>query len=101
LRRNIRGGPRIKRTRLIKMNIPRDPHTTSNRIPTPIALMFSTVAQENTLNRLRSQFGAFTRSKKNIAQTSKKTKTGVIRWMSKKTLIWDATFKSRRGLNVG
>jgi hypothetical protein len=41
------------------------------------------------------EFSAFTRSKKNIAQTCKKAKTGVIRWMSKKALIWDVTFKSR------
>ena len=80
--------------RLIKSNVSRNPHTMSNRIPTMIALMFSTVSQENTLNRLRCQFSAFTRSKKNIAQTSKKVKIGVIRCMSTKALIWDATLKS-------
>jgi hypothetical protein len=56
--------------------------------------VLSTIAYENTLNRLRGQFSAFTRSKKNIAQTSKKAKTGVIRWMSTEALIRNATFKS-------
>jgi hypothetical protein len=87
LRRNIRGGSRIEGARLIKSNILRDPHTTSNWIPT-------TIAYEHTINRLRGQFSASTGSKKNIAQTSKKAKTGVIRWMFKKALIGDATFKS-------
>jgi hypothetical protein len=33
------------------------------------------------------------RSKNNIAQTSKKAKTRVIKWMSTEVLIWDATFE--------
>jgi hypothetical protein len=33
------------------------------------------------------------RSKKNIAHTSKKAKTTVIKWMSIEVLIWDATFE--------
>jgi len=94
LRKNIRGRPRIESMRLIKSNVSRNPHTMSNRIPTMIALVFSTVSQENTFNRLRCQFSAFTRSKRNIAQTSKKVKIGVIRCMSTKALIWDATLKS-------
>jgi hypothetical protein len=94
LRRNIRGGSRIEGARLIKSNVLRDPHTTSNQIPTTIALVLGTIAYEHTINRLRGQFSASTGSKKNIAQTSKKAKTGVIRWMFKKALIGDATFKS-------
>jgi len=57
--------------------------------------VFSTIAQENTLNRLRCQLSAFTRSKKDIAKTPKKAKTGVIWWLATEALIWDSALKSR------
>jgi hypothetical protein len=50
-------------TRLIKRDITRDAHPTTNRIPTPIALMLITVSKKNIVNRLSDQFGAFVRSK--------------------------------------
>jgi hypothetical protein len=64
-------GARIERTRLIKRDITRDAHPTTNRIPTPIALMLIIVSKKNTLYRLSGQFGAFTRGKENIANATK------------------------------
>jgi hypothetical protein len=57
----------------------RDAHPTTNRIPTPIALMLITVSKKNTLNRLSGQFGAFARGKENIAKVTKQMKHRVIR----------------------
>ena len=65
----------VVRTRLIKSHITRDAQATTNRVPTAIALVLITVAKENALNRLSSQFGAFSGGKKNIAHTSKHTKS--------------------------
>ena len=56
---------------------PQDPNT--------IALVLITVAKENTLNRLSSQFGAFSRGKKDISHTSKHTKGGVVRRATRDT----------------
>jgi hypothetical protein len=47
-----RGGARIEGTRLIKHDVTRDAHPTTNRVPTAIALMLITVAEKNTLNSL-------------------------------------------------
>jgi hypothetical protein len=57
-------------TRLIKSDIMRNAHPTTNGLPTPIALMLITVSKKHTLNRLHSQFGAFMRGKKNIENTT-------------------------------
>jgi hypothetical protein len=73
-----RGGARIEGTRLIKRDITRDAHPTTNRVPTAIALMLITIADKNTLNRLSGQFGAFTRREKNIANATKQTKSRVV-----------------------
>jgi hypothetical protein len=69
---------RIERMRLIKSDIMRDAHPTTNGVPTAIALMLITVSKKNTLNRLRGQFGAFARGKKNIANTTKQAKHRVV-----------------------
>jgi len=45
-------GTRIVRPGLIKGDIPRNPHPTSNRVIAAITLMFHTVPKENTLNGL-------------------------------------------------
>ena len=63
----------VVRTRLVKSHITRDAQATPNRIPTAIALVLITVAKEDTLNRLSSQFGAVSWGKKDIAHTSKHT----------------------------
>jgi hypothetical protein len=73
-----RGGARIEGTRLIKLDVTRDAHPTTNRVPTAIALMLITVPEKNTLNRLSGQFGAFTRREKNIANATKQTKSRVV-----------------------
>jgi hypothetical protein len=65
----------VVRARLIKGHITRDAQAPTNRVPTAIALVLITVAKENTLNRLSSQFGAFSRGKQDIAHTSKHTKS--------------------------
>ena len=44
------GGARVVRTRLIKGDISRDPHPTSNRVIAAITLVLRTVPEENTLN---------------------------------------------------
>jgi hypothetical protein len=73
--RKTRGGrTRVVRTRRIKSHITRNAQPTTNRIPTSIALVLIIVAKKNTLNRLSSQFGAFSRGKKNITDASKHTK---------------------------
>jgi hypothetical protein len=66
-----RGGTRIERTRLIKRDVTRDAHPTTNGVPTAIALMLITVSEKNTLNRLSGQFGAFARRQKDIADATK------------------------------
>jgi hypothetical protein len=58
---------RVERARLIRSNIMRNPHVASNRIPTTIPLLLSTIAHENT--KCIALMGC-----KNIAQTTKKTK---------------------------
>ena len=65
----------VIRARLVKCHITRDAQAATNRVPTSIALVLITVAKENTLNRLSSQFGAFSGGKKNIADASKHTKS--------------------------
>jgi hypothetical protein len=60
---------RIIRPRLIKGDIPRNPHSTSNRVIAVITLMFRTVPKEDTLNRLSSDFGALMRWKKDVTDT--------------------------------
>ena len=65
----------LVRTRLVKGHITRDAQATTHRIPTSIALVLITVTKENTLNRLSSQFGAFSGGKKNIADAAKHTKS--------------------------
>jgi hypothetical protein len=62
--------------------------------------MLRTVPKENTLNRLRSEFGSLTRWKKNIANTPKTMKMAIGRWGAKKTLIGSATLKSSRRLAI-
>jgi len=70
-----------------------------NRVITAINLMFRTVPKENTLNRLRSEFGSLMRWK-DIANTPKTTKMAIGRWGAKKTLIGSATLKSSRRLAI-
>jgi hypothetical protein len=57
--------------RLIKRDITRNAHPMTNGVPTPIALVLTTVSKKDTLNRLSGQFGAFARGKENIANTAK------------------------------
>ena len=65
----------VVRTRLVKNDIMRDAQATTYRIPTSIALVLIAVAKEDTLNRLSSQFGAFSGGKKNIADATKHMKS--------------------------
>ena len=65
----------VVRTRLVKSHITRNAQATTNMIPTAIAPVLIAVAKENTLNRLSSQFGAFSWGKKDIAHTSKHMKS--------------------------
>jgi hypothetical protein len=58
--------------------------------------MLRTIPKENTLNRLRSEFGSLTRWKKDIANTPKTTKMTIGRWGAKKS----ATLKSSRKLAI-
>ncbi|KAK1644053.1 hypothetical protein QYE76_061858 [Lolium multiflorum] len=58
------------------------------------------VAKEDTLNRLSSQLGAFAWSKKNIANTTKKTKGRVIRSVTSKTLKRNTTLQGCGGLKI-
>ena len=44
------GGTRVERTGLIKSDIPRNAHPTSNRVPTLIALVLMTISKKDTLN---------------------------------------------------
>ena len=55
-------------------------------IPTPITLMLITVSYKNTLNRLSRQFSVFMRGKENIANTTKQSKSRIIRRAIIKTL---------------
>jgi hypothetical protein len=48
--------------------------------------MLITVSKKNTLNRLSGQFDAFTRGKKNIANTTERTEHRVIRSTTRKAL---------------
>jgi hypothetical protein len=75
----LRRWARIEMTRLIKRDVTRNAHPTTNRVPTPIALMLITVSKKNTLNRLSGQFGAFARGKENIANATKQMKCQVIK----------------------
>ena len=68
---STRGGARIEGTCLIKCDVTRDAHPTTNGVPTAIALMLITVTEKNTLNRLNGQFGAFARRQKDIAYATK------------------------------
>jgi hypothetical protein len=52
---------RIKKMSFVKDNIPRDPHPTSNWIPTVVYLMLSTVPEKHTISRLSSQLSVLTR----------------------------------------
>ncbi|KAK1614213.1 hypothetical protein QYE76_019730 [Lolium multiflorum] len=58
------------------------------------------IAKKDTLNRLSTQFGAFTRSKKNIANATKKAKGRVIRSVTSETLKRNATLQGCGGLKV-
>jgi len=62
--------------------------------------VFRTIPKKNALNGLSSDFGALTRWKKDVANTSKATKMAIGRWGAKKTLIWCATLENSRGLAV-
>jgi len=90
----------VVRARLVKSHITRDAQAMTHWIPTPIALVLITVAKENTLNRLSSQFGAFSGGKKNIAHASKHTESGVVRRATSETLQRNTTLQSSRWLNV-
>jgi hypothetical protein len=72
----------------------------TNGVPTPIALMLTTVSKKDTLNRLSGQFGAFTRGKKNITNATKRTKHRVIRRMAREALERNTTLQSSSGLNI-
>jgi hypothetical protein len=73
-------------TRLIKRDITRNAHPTTNGVSIPIALMLITVSKKDTLNRQSGQFGAFTRGKNNITNATKRTKRRVIRRMTREAL---------------
>ena len=90
----------VVRTRIVKSHITRDAQATTYRIPTSIALVLIAIAKEDTLNRLSSQFGAFSGGKKNIAYTSKHTKSGLVGRATSETLHRNTTLKSSRWLNV-
>jgi hypothetical protein len=62
--------------------------------------MLITVSKKNTLNRLSGQFGAFARSKENIANTIKQTKRRVIRRTTGETLERNTTLQGGRRLNI-
>ena len=48
--RRARGRARIKRTRFIKSDIPKDPHPTGNRVVVTSTLVLRTVPKENIHN---------------------------------------------------
>jgi hypothetical protein len=62
--------------------------------------MLITISNKDTLNRLSDQFGAFTRGKNNIANTTKQTKRRVIRRTTREMLERNTTLQSSRGLNI-
>ena len=95
-----RAWTRIERMRLIKSHIPRDTHPTSHRIPTAIALMLVTVSEKDTLNRLSGEFGAFVRSKKDKANTTKQPEHRIVRRAIIKTLKRNGTLESGRRLDI-
>jgi hypothetical protein len=78
----------------------RNAHPMTNGVPTLIALMLIIVSKKNTLNRLSGQFGAFTRSKENIANATKQMKHRVIRRTTGKTLERNTTLQGGGRLNV-
>lgn len=86
--------------RLIKSDISRDPHSSSNRIIATITLKLRAVAKKNTLNRLSSQLGALTRWKKHVVDTTETAKMTTLGWRTSETLKRDASLKSRRGLPI-
>jgi len=68
----------------IKSDIPRYPHSTSNRIIAAITFVLRAVSKEDTLNGLRSQFSAVMRWKENKTGTPKASE---VRSMTKKSLV--------------
>jgi tRNA-dihydrouridine synthase len=90
---------RIIRSRLIKGDILRNPHPTSNRVIAAITLMFRTIPKEDTLNRLSSEFGALMRWKKDVTDTSKATKMAKEGGVPKK-LIGSAALENSRALAI-
>jgi hypothetical protein len=91
---------RIKRMSIIEDNTPRDPHLMSNWIPTTISLMFNTILVKNTLKWLINQLGVLTRWEQHIADTTKRTKTWIIRRLATKMLKRNPSMKSWGRLNV-
>jgi hypothetical protein len=62
--------------------------------------MLITISEKNTLNRLSSEFGAFARSKKNVANTTKRAKYRIVWRTIIETLERNGTLKGSRRLNI-
>ena len=75
-----------RRTILNEGHITRDTDATRRRIIAVITFMLRTITQKNILNRLCRQLGTFTRSKQNIACTSKNSEMVIVRRSAKKYL---------------
>src|SRR6266540_2130057 len=98
--RGTGGIAREERTRLIKGDIPRDTNTTSDRVPTTIALTLRVIAKKSTLNGLGSELCPLTRLKQDKNNTTESMKMTILWRTTKETLKRSGTLKSSRGLKV-
>jgi hypothetical protein len=98
--RRTRGGVRVVRTRFIKGDILRYPHTAGNMVIAAITLVLRAVPKKDALNRLSSQFSTLTRRRKNKTGAPKAPEMAVTGRMTKKALIGRTTVKNRGGLPV-
>jgi hypothetical protein len=94
-----RGGVWVVRTRFIKGDILRYPHTAGNMVIAAITLVLRAVPKKDALNRLSSQFSTLTR-RKNKTGAPKAPEMAVTGRMTKKALIGRTTVKNRGGLPV-
>lgn len=100
LNKRVRTGSgvmRIVRPKLIKSDIARNAHPTSNRVITTITLVLGIVAKENIINSLSRQVRALT-GWKNIADATKSTNVTVLRRPTVEMLNRRGTLKSSGGL---
>ena len=75
-----------KRTILNEGHITRDTDATSRGVITTITLMFRTIPQKNTLDRLGSQLSPFARCKQDITCATKNPEMIIVRRYTKKNL---------------